>query len=733
MRINSQSNKLKFLEDEGAGRVMPSAGVTYLAYYTVGVRPTLSDAEAAKLLNKLQRLRSDPPAVFYLELWVNALTGLAKACANKLPLHHQLLWKHFVLVKVPRLILLLETNKKDLELEVEMKMEVENGEKISTAAVETALSQLRGFRRLLNTCDMMALSTSSSLEDMLDDSKSQDIFVSILRVCRFHQLIRDEFIAEIGMADRFGGIELFEEETTNNLLQQAKTDPSIETFETIVSTFPGNFLKTDALIESLLELMLNWAREKNAQNLGTACKQLIERTEVLDGIFLLKSPMELLQPLEEFCNKWSPSSEDDIDIYQANFEGYGYVFTLVAYVINRYELWNNLEAMFNDKSGFCYRWFLRPIEDISSKTIKAEQNELVGQWISALLDSMGIPDDLIRASTPQILLQISPSIFEHALSACETEVIDYDTLTGGLEYFLQPFLSYALLSIIQWLCDEIIFDCNGPSLPLTVLKSLLMSENFPTMVLQVVGRRILAALHLLREEDAEIRDLEQKIISKLEGEEFYVKRWSNEEISYRCQVMYHGFVRGSRSQDEVDQTGSPHIDIYLLRQQLALGGPRWFINMIIGEILNAGGHLGAAFRGAELGAVVISLPIIFAENPHVWPERMLNMMVTEILPEILLTSNGEMNFLLGQALACFIALCLELVLEDKRAELERMVTLILEMLKEAARETVDGTLVDSVSGKEGFLRGFAFSFSENEVLGERIPQHKNNCRSIFGE
>jgi len=62
-----------------------------------------------------------------------------------------------------------------------------------------------------------------------------------------------------------------------------------------------------------------------------------------------------------------------------------------------------------------------------------------------------------------MLLEISPSIFEQSLAACQAGVIDATTLNSGLDYFLQPCLLFVLIGVVQYLCQEIVFSAASPA------------------------------------------------------------------------------------------------------------------------------------------------------------------------------------------------------------------------------------------------------------------------------
>jgi len=72
---------------------------------------------------------------------------------------------------------------------------------------------------------------------------------------------------------------------------------------------------------------------------------------------------------------------------------------------------------------------------------------------------------LIRVTNPSNLIKLSPTIFKEALSIIGvgtddlevTAVERFETLLEEFKYFLKPHMSYALVGICHWLCDDILF------------------------------------------------------------------------------------------------------------------------------------------------------------------------------------------------------------------------------------------------------------------------------------
>lgn len=58
-------------------------------------------------------------------------------------------------------------------------------------------------------------------------------------------------------------------------------------------------------------------------------------------------------------------------------------------------------------------------------------------------------------TSPIKLLTLSTTVVSQAILAATAQVIDLETLRGGLSYFAQPLLSWCQTGIVLWLCQEI--------------------------------------------------------------------------------------------------------------------------------------------------------------------------------------------------------------------------------------------------------------------------------------
>ncbi|KAG0365451.1 mediator complex subunit [Gamsiella multidivaricata] len=208
---------------------------------------------------------------------------------------------------------------------------------------------------------------------------------------------------------------------------------SLETIDDLCGRTLSDFEHQEKLVDRIIQVCENACTKMDVFVLSKLCQTLDDNPMVLDLIHLLRSPSALLNPLERFVNNLQQNEDNDIDTCNSNLEGFGIVLILILTIIRRYEL--------------------------------------------------------AGTSKPQMLLEISPSIFEQSLAACQAGVIDATTLNSGLDYFLQPCLLFVLIGVVQYLCEEILFSTPS-SFPSTNATSNLPGSVPGQSMLSPIGHAI---------------------------------------------------------------------------------------------------------------------------------------------------------------------------------------------------------------------------------------------------
>ncbi|PWN35765.1 Med5-domain-containing protein [Meira miltonrushii] len=286
------------------------------------------------------------------------------------------------------------------------------------------------------------------------------------------------------------------EYTSQRLLSgEALDDPNF------VEAIESDYSTQDQLCRALMESMLNWANNNELEPLSRACSMLLESSSALQIWLFFVSPAQALQPICVIL--------DNPDLLQSG-EDPSVLAPIVLFGQFVIQIGLGSGASLEDLCPSSRSRFLpsvmrsltatRPLDRLS----KMEQ-ETVANWITALFGSDGISDDLIRASSPQLLMRIAPTIFSQAIIATSTNVIDMDTLRGGLTYFLQDLLSYTLPGALRSVANQIQRGQSGENADaenskkyrevcIEVLRCVLLDESCSVTIKRLVSQQIVAVL-----------------------------------------------------------------------------------------------------------------------------------------------------------------------------------------------------------------------------------------------
>ncbi|ORZ13369.1 mediator complex subunit Med5-domain-containing protein [Lobosporangium transversale] len=408
--------------------MLVAVDLMYLTYTMARIRPVVPDIFVVQRLKDMKKIKALEMDVVLLQFWLAGLTGLAESTT----LSQRLIWKSLVSVKIPYIV---------------SQFGLPQGEICSL--VESALRQLSFYRGILNECDQ-SIAGDSTVEQL-------DVLRAIAVGCITKGLIRPNQLHVPHGLTSF-------QDTSDDYC--AINHSSLDLIDDLCGRTLSDFVHQEKLVNRIIQVCRDAGFRNDVPVLSRLCQTLDDNPLVLDLIHFLQPPSALLVPLEGFVNNFQHSLGDDIDTCNSNLEGLGTVLILIMTIIRRYELASCLNSIFKEKQGFCYLWLHRTsavIPATSMSSMSADMHSLMGRWVSALFDSMGISDDLIQTSKPQMLLEISPSIFAQSLAACQAGVIDITTLNSGLDYFLQPCLLFVLVGVVQFLCQEILFSSSVSS------------------------------------------------------------------------------------------------------------------------------------------------------------------------------------------------------------------------------------------------------------------------------
>lgn len=407
-------------------------------------------------------------------------------------------------------------------------------------------------------------------------------------------------------------------------------------------------------LRKVIDFILVLLKEKAAQNdffaLSNICDALSECPCSVDLILQLYTPQELIGPLENICNHWSPSDstsdlddnapQDDLEGVQLLYNKFGKIWNLTVSVIKRFKLYRDMNKVFAHKEGFVYKFFTQgPMIygiDIQDTSIEP----FINRWINALAGGDGLSDDLLINSKPQDLLMIVPTIIQRCIILYSAQQMETESFTGMISYFQKKFLDFTLSGIILIVCEELLSGQSG--IALTCLCQLIMSDI--ALPREISLHPVLGSLESL----LEFKRQESVFLTKEEEEKNVVLAKGMSELTQfimtnnkmdkltedhsmlhtetvttnvtpntlfeKAELMFKYIVKSGRSMfmSDVDadpntlwdkndsskqQVVSHYLDMSLFETVLEIGGGHWFVSMIVEQVLEAGKSGGAVRAG----------------------------------------------------------------------------------------------------------------------------------------
>lgn len=278
-------------------------------------------------------------------------------------------------------------------------------------------------------------------------------------------------------------------------------DSGLLEFFSLVEEMEGT--KQVELSNLILETINEFIKNDDVSHLYRLALALGLSPSALHAILFHLSPSAFLKPLLSFLDKWQVSN-DDMN-FQDVYSAFGCVLMLFLLIVKDYKISFESLLLMKDnpnEPSFCIKYLTKLGSLSQFDSSNTHQSDLLNGWITALFDSGGISDDLMRLSTVQECFQLFPVIFQQAFIACKQGLIDEDTVKGGLEYFLQPFLLSTIVGILSW-SETFLWKRNDVDLLINLIKTLINpldlsgeSVHIHKFVLSIYGPNL---FHLLSE------------------------------------------------------------------------------------------------------------------------------------------------------------------------------------------------------------------------------------------
>ncbi|EZF26546.1 hypothetical protein H103_01299 [Trichophyton rubrum CBS 288.86] len=387
-----------------------------------------------------------------------------------------------------------------------------------------------------------------------------------------------------------------------------------------VESMDGN---ARAIVEAIAEVMHNMCLRKDTMTLKGLCNSLSRRPQTLDIMLLFKSPQAILQPLCALLDSWK--WEEDQGESQPVYDEFGSVLLLVLAFRYKYDLSYQDLGIFNPDSFMC-----RLLEKGSSsqklEDLTEKQQQNLGAWITALFIAEGISDESMSSCSPQEFYLLVATLFCQSLSACEAGKLEFETLKGGFEYLLEPFLLPSLVMALSWMGKHIWKSGTDLTTTLKLLATLVKptsisgeAQEIHRTVLSITARELADELRTAKARHPLRTDIEP-ILQALEPYQSFQRTGTSsrsELEGWRSSSAPGGMVTGIRNtfSSLVLWSTDPEISMtppsYTHRQLLAglkhLGSVRILAGIL--EELKLQSETGSGDLAIDIAATLICAPM----------------------------------------------------------------------------------------------------------------------------
>lgn len=333
------------------------------------------------------------------------------------------------------------------------------------------------IRQALVRVDPAAFPSFSQMFDPLGrNSILSEARQEFLFACALHQLIAEKSIEEILGDVPMQSLPALGRYSKNDLVNQCTANPAkIDEYIGELENMEGN---AGEIAGALIEILHTLCASNDTMTLKTVCHALCRRSTALDVIMLFTRADDLLHPLCQTLDKWQ--EHEDQGEYQPVYDEFGSILLLVVFVQHRFNLHHD-ELGIDASESFVLRYLREGSVSRNIDDLTEHDNQLLGGWIKGLFETEGISDELISMCKPKEFHLLVATLFDQSLKACQANVLALDTLRGGFEYLLEPFLLPSLIAGFTWF-SHCLWEINEESANIdTVIAALQTLVKPPSM------------------------------------------------------------------------------------------------------------------------------------------------------------------------------------------------------------------------------------------------------------
>lgn len=272
-----------------------------------------------------------------------------------------------------------------------------------------------------------------------------------------------------------------------------------------------------AIAGALVDTVQHFYSSKDTMSLRTLCNILSRRLPLMDIILQYSQPADLLSPLCSLLNEWT--HDEDQSEFQPPYEEFASVLLLILATMHRYELTESEIGSFASDS-FIIKLLNNFSTSMPVSALDHDQHKQFTKWVQGLYatdeqgETSGISDETMSHCPPQSFYLLVPTLFEQSVQACKLLVLNMNTLKGGLEFLLEPFLLPSLIGGLSWVTKHSWEDHGDTEILLQMLRKLLQPDSISgdaqamhQTILGMIARPLVMSLQALQRRQPKRKDV----------------------------------------------------------------------------------------------------------------------------------------------------------------------------------------------------------------------------------
>ncbi|KAH0337691.1 mediator complex, subunit Med5, partial [Aureobasidium melanogenum] len=300
-----------------------------------------------------------------------------------------------------------------------------------------------------------------------------------------------------------------------SLAQQCSAN--IHRVEELARELEGMNGNAGAISGALVDTIQHLYTAKETMALRTVCNIFSRRLPLMDIILQYAQPSDVLSPLCNLLNEWT--HDEDQSEYQPAYEEFAAVLLLVLAVIHRYQLTEAEIGAFSTDS-FIIRLLKNMSTSIDIRALDDDQQKQLTKWVQGLYatdehgETNGISDETMSHCPPQSFYLLVPTLFEQSVQACKLMTLAVNTLKGGLEFLLEPFLLPSLIGGLSWVTKHSWEDHGDTDILMQMLRKLIQPDSISgdaqamhKTILAMIARPLARSLQELQRRQPKRKDV----------------------------------------------------------------------------------------------------------------------------------------------------------------------------------------------------------------------------------